>query len=266
MEPRKHHRLKLERTLAVLDSEWTSGHPNTARMLSLAIIRLQPDGTADEHEWVFNPECAIEPGAAQVHGITQEMVQDKPLFRDQATQVQQILEDCDIGGYAVLNDLMVLQHELRLAGAAFTVEGINIVDAYRLWTVREPRKLKNAYEKFLGPLPDDTKLHDACDDTRITVDVIEAVLREGTVTNAHEETMGSLVDLGRRFRRNDNDVIVFAFGEHMDKPAIRHPGFLEWMLKKDFPEDSKRICRYLLDRVQQAREGQREPHAARQRR
>ena len=252
MNPRKRHQLSLTRTLAVLDSEWTSVRAQSTRMITLTIILLRSDGSAEELSWMFNPETPIDPGAQEVHGITREMVQDKPPFREHAHEIDKHLENCDIGGYAVINDLMVLEHEMRRAGLGFTLEHRNLVDAYRLWTVREPRKLANAYQRFVGELPDDAKLHDACDDTRLTVDVIETVLGEGTVSNAHEEAMSGVVDLGRRFRRNENDIIVFAFGEHMEKPAIHHPDYLRWMLGKDFPEDTKRICRYLIGRHKEA--------------
>ena len=253
MVPRRTHQLGVTRTLAVLDSEWTSVRAQSTRMITLTIILLRSDGSAEELNWMFNPEAPIEPGAQEVHGITQEMVQDKPPFREHAEEIDRHLQNCDIGGYAVINDLMVLEHEMRRAGLGFTLEGRNLVDAYRLWTVRDPRKLANAYERFVGELPDDAKLHDACDDTRLTVDVIEKVLGEGTVPDAHEEAMSGIVDLGRKFRRNENDIIVFAFGEHVEKPAIRYPDYLRWMLGKDFPEDTKRICRYLIERCERAR-------------
>ena len=246
------HQLRLDRTLAVLDSEWTSMNPRSTRMVSLAVARLEPDGSASIQDWVFNPERGIEPGARKVHGISDEMVRDKPPFRKRAAEIDRALENADIGGYNVLTDLMVLGEEMRIAGRGFDMTGRRIVDAYRLWTVREPRKLADAYRRFVGELPDDADLHDAAGDTRLTVSVIEKVLGAGEVAEAHEQTMTELVDLGRRFRRNENEVIVFAFGEHVDKPAISYPDYLEWMTRRDFPEDTKRVCRRLIGLAERA--------------
>ena len=252
MKRRDGHQLRLERPLAVLDSEWTSINPRSTRMVSLAIARLEPDGSASIQDWMFNPERPIEPGARKVHGITDEMARDKPRFRERAAEIDLALVGADIGGYNVLSDLMVLGEEMRIAGRGFDMTGRRIVDAYRLWTVREPRKLADAYRRFVGELPDDAELHDAAGDTRLTVSVIEKVLGDGDVGEAHEQAMTELVDLGRRFRRNENEVIVFAFGEHADKPAISYPDYLEWMTRRDFPEDTKRVCRRLIGLAERA--------------
>ena len=252
------HALRLERPLAVLDSEWTSRNPRSTRMVSLAVARLEPDGSSSIVDWTFDPERPIEPGARKVHGISDEMVRGSPTFRELAAAIDQALEGADIGGYNVLTDLMVLGEEMRIAGRAFTMEGRRVCDAFRLWTVREPRRLADAYRRFVGDLPDDAELHDAAGDTRLTVSVIEKVLGDGRVGDAHDETMTELVDLGRRFRRNDNEVIVFNFGEHADKPAISYPDYLEWMTRRDFPEDTKRVCRRLIALAKRAAAGQRD--------
>ena len=64
--------------------------------------------------------------------------------------------------------------------------------------------------------------------------------------------MPGLVDVEGKFRRNENEIIVFAFGEHLDEPAINHTDYLEWMLRADFAEDTKRVCRILLARADAA--------------
>jgi hypothetical protein len=47
-------------------------------------------------------------------------------------------------------------------------------------------------------------------------------------------------------------VIVFAFGEHIDRPtddvATSDPGFLEWILKKDVTDEVKAIVRAAMER------------------
>lgn len=248
----ENHALRIDRALAVLDSEWTSINPRSTRMVSLAIARLEADGSASMAEWVFNPERPIEPGAQRVHGIRDEMVAGKPKFREVAGEIEGALRGADIGGYNVITDLMVLNEEMEIAGRGFSMEGRRVVDAYRLWTLREPRKLADAYRRFVGELPEDARLHDAGGDTRLTVSVIEKVLGDGDVAEAHEQTMSEVVDLGRKFRLNENDVIVFTFGEHADKPAISYPDYLEWMTRRDFPEDTKRVCRRLIGLAERA--------------
>ena len=255
MTPRTHHTLTLERPLAVLDSEWTSGHPATTRLLSLSVCVLMPDATVRHHEWFMNPGVPIEASATKVHGITDADVSGKPPFSELAREILSVLNDVDIGGYSVTSDLIVIEGECRRAGHEFTIQGRRIVDAYRLWTVRQPRKLENAYETFVGPLPENAKLHDASYDTAITVDVIEKMAADDSAETLHDEAMSGLVDLARKFKRDEYDLIVFAFGEHQNKPAINHPDYLAWMLRKDFPEDTKEICRTILAKVERAGAG-----------
>ena len=244
------HLLMLDRPLAVLDSEWTSKDPAKTRMLSLAVIRLEPDGTATEHGWRFNPGVPIDPGAVEVHGITEEMASREPPFEQAAGAILETLRGCDIGGYNVTTDLIVLQTEFQIARREFSLDGRHIVDAYRLWQVREPRKLADAYRRYVGEVPDDASLHDAAEDARLTLAVIEKQIDYGqSPEQLHEEALASLVDLSRRFRRNEDGVVVFGFGAHMDQPAADHLDYVRWMLGKDFSADTKRICQELLSKA-----------------
>ena len=244
--------MKLTRPLAVLDSEWTSANPRRTRMLSLAVLRIEPNGPERSHEWRFNPGCPIEAGAQAVHGITAEAAAREAPFRDHAATIEQTIAGCDIGGYAVRNDLVVLAAELARCGRDFTLEGRHVVDGYQLWIQRDPRTLKNAYAKFVGPLPADAALHDAAYDAKVTREVLEALAGDARPEDLHRETQGELVDIERRFRRNENGIVVLGFGEHIDEPALNHPDYLEWMLRKDFAHDTKTTCRKLLDLVQRA--------------
>ena len=55
--------------------------------MSIAITRSNPDGTS------------------AIHGITLDDVAEQPAFGAIAGQIEQILEDADIAGYNVSNDI-----------------------------------------------------------------------------------------------------------------------------------------------------------------
>lgn len=57
----------------------------------------------------------------------------------------------------------------------------------------------------------------------------------------------NIVDPDGKFERREDGAIVFAFSDHhgrtVDEVARTDPSFLEWMLKKDFAEETKSIAR-----------------------
>ena len=89
-----------------------------------------------------------------------------------------MLENADIGGYSVKND--ILDRDLAREGGRLQLEDARIVDAHRLWAVREPRTLTAAYERFVGDNGGRLEAHDAGADVEMTVRVIEALTGNAT--------------------------------------------------------------------------------------
>jgi DNA polymerase-3 subunit epsilon len=52
-------------------------------------------------------------------------------------------------------------------------------------------------------------------------------------------------DLSGRLVYNDKNEIVFNFGKHKGERVIDNAQFTNWILSKDFPEDTKNILRGL---------------------
>lgn len=70
--------------LVFLDTETTGLDPNLGhRIIEIAAVEmLNRRLTGNHFHCYLNPERDIDPGAQQVHGITADFLQDKPLFRD----------------------------------------------------------------------------------------------------------------------------------------------------------------------------------------
>ena len=204
----RHALSNLTRPLCILDSEWTRASTADARLVSIAIAKLLPDGTAQTREWFVNPGAPIDPGATAVHGITNADVADRPLFRTVAAEVAAFLEGADIGGYSVSSDIQILERELAAAEVTLDTDTLRIVDGLRLWQKREPRKLTDAYQRFVGPIPEDLQPHDALDDVRMTVAVIERMANGQTAAELHAEAHPDMVDPAGKFRRDEHDRIV----------------------------------------------------------
>ena len=243
---------QLEKALAVVDTEWSDGSPATARLVSIAIARHEPDGTKTSVFWVVNPGMPISAESTAIHGIRDADVTDEPGFEKIAPEVAKLLTDCDIAGYGVQGDIQLIEREMEIARVEWSPEGAAIVDGHRMWQVLEPRKLQDAYEKFVGPMPENGRTHHAGFDVDLTSAVIDALRDNRPIQEIHEETNRHMVDVAGKFRLDQGKRIVLAFGPYRGAVAANHPAYLSWMLSKDFPRSTRLVARRLLEEQDQA--------------
>lgn len=55
------------------------------------------------------------------------------------------------------------------------------------------------------------------------------------------------VDRAGKLHRREDGTVVFAFGSHRRDPVEAHPDCLDWMLRKDFPRETKDAIRRLRE-------------------
>ena len=90
--------LHLERNLIFFDIESTGLNVIRDRIIQLAMIRYNQDGSPPiEKSYLINPGIPIAPEAMAVHGITPEDVADKPSFGQLAKEIIEFISpDCII--------------------------------------------------------------------------------------------------------------------------------------------------------------------------
>ena len=76
--------LNLKNPLVFFDLETTGTNITTDRIIELAYVKVFPNGKTEEKDIYINPGMPIPPASTAVHHITDEMVADKPLFKDVA--------------------------------------------------------------------------------------------------------------------------------------------------------------------------------------
>jgi DNA polymerase-3 subunit epsilon len=79
--------VKLDRPLIVFDIEATGTSPRADRIIELAAIRIEPDGTEVNGYWLLNPEMSIPEDSIAIHGITNDIVKDCPTFKAKALEI-----------------------------------------------------------------------------------------------------------------------------------------------------------------------------------
>jgi DNA polymerase-3 subunit epsilon len=100
----------------VLDTETTGLRPEQGHRIieigALELIDRQPTGR-QLHKYL-NPDREIDEGALEVHGITQEFLQDKPRFADVVTEFLEFVDGSELVIHNAPFDIGFLDYELSL--------------------------------------------------------------------------------------------------------------------------------------------------------
>ena len=81
-----------------LDTETTGLDPNQGhRIIEIAAVEMNNRQlTPNYYHTYINPERAIDSGAQEVHGITLDLLKDKPLFKNIASEFLNFIKDSEI--------------------------------------------------------------------------------------------------------------------------------------------------------------------------
>jgi DNA polymerase III subunit epsilon len=257
----------LDRDLVFFDIESTGADVVKDRIMQIAMIKYPKDGSEPiEKNILMNPQYPIKPDAIKVHGITVEMVRNKPTFKEFAVELMDFLDNADLAGYNSNRfDIPMLTEEFARVGINFSMEGRRLIDALQIFYKMEPRTLKAALKFYCGKELENA--HDAMSDTKATADVfwgqleryqgVDYVDRDDNVIEAPvKNDMQAIhdfisdnknVDFTGRFSRNSEGNIVFNFGSNKGQEAHKNPNTLKWIISKDFPAQVKNIAKAILD-------------------
>jgi len=248
--------IKLDRPLIVFDIEATGISTRTDRIIELAAIRIEPDGTETQGYWLLNPCVPIPEETTAIHGITDEVVRDCPTFNDKAFEIQRFFGDADLAGFnAGRFDIPMLVEEFTRAGIFFDADRRRLLDAQRIYHTREPRDLTAAVKFYCGD--EHTDAHGAEADARATLNVLLGQFGRypdlPLDMDALDRTFNPLdplnADRAGRLRWADGEIVV-NFGKKkglkLRDLVQREPNFLKWIVKNDFPPDTRQICENAL--------------------
>lgn len=248
--------IELERPLVCFDLETTGLDVAMDRIVEIAMVRVEPDGTRSEWVQRVNPGRAISAEATAVHGITNDDVRDMPPFQEVAPRVVQTIEGADLVGYNSNRfDVPMLAEELLRAGYSFDLEAHRCVDAMVIFMKHEERTLEAAMRFYCDKeIP---KAHCALDDARATLDVLYAQVARyddlpGDVQAlSNYSTQRKTADLAGRLIYNSAGDVVFTFGKYRNRLVKEvfnsDPAYLQWVLGSDFPEYTKHVILRIVE-------------------
>ncbi len=108
----------------VLDTETTGIDPAQGHRIieigALEIVNQTPTG-AQLHLYI-NPEREVEAGALEVHGLSNEFLEDKPLFADIVDEFLEFIGDDSMVIHNAPFDMGFINSELKRSGARGTAD------------------------------------------------------------------------------------------------------------------------------------------------
>lgn len=166
----------------VLDTEttgldWKSGD----RVIEIGCVELVDRKLTGRHYHVYiNPQRAIDPGAMAVHGITNEFLVDKPVFKDVVAEFEEFVADGELVIHNATFDVGFLNYELGLLGRPqLSAICPNVIDTLKLAKEQNPGKKAslNALCSFYEIDNTHRTLHGALLDAELLADVYLAMTR-----------------------------------------------------------------------------------------
>jgi len=254
------HNLFLKKPLAFFDLETTGVEPAKDRIVEISIVKALPNGEVTIKTQRINPTVPIPIESSLIHGIYDEDVKDMPTFKTVARTMAQFLDGCDLAGYNCNRfDIPLLVEEFLRANIDFDLKNRRLIDIQRIFHIMEPRTLKAAYKFYCQK--ELVNAHSAEADTIATFEVLGAMLQKYEGMSATDERGNEIpivndvevlnklmqnnnVDLRGHMVFNKDGKEVVNFGKHKGVLVIdvlkKEPSFYDWVLKGEFPLDTKR--------------------------
>ncbi len=164
----------------VLDTETTGLDPQDGhRIIEIGAVELMDRRLSERrfHQYL-NPERDIEEGALEVHGISREFLQDKPVFADIAQEFLDFIAGAELLIHNAAFDLGFLNMELGLINSPVRIENhTRVLDTLELARDLHPGQ-RNSLDALCKRYEVDNSsrnLHGALLDSEILADVYLAM-------------------------------------------------------------------------------------------
>ena len=183
----------------VLDTETTGLEPELGhRVIELGAVEMMNRRPTGNHfHYYVNPERESDEAALQVHGISNEVLLDKPKFAEIAAQFLDYISGAELVIHNAAFDIAFLNAELARAGFCTIAECCpSVIDSWHLARELHPGK-KNGLDALCDRYAIDNSartLHGALLDAQLLAEVYLAMTRgqESLLIGLGDETAGHL--------------------------------------------------------------------------
>ena len=172
--------LKLHKPLCIFDLETTGTNIGRDRIVEICILKVNPDSSRESKTWRVNPEMPIPPHSTAIHGISDEMLADKPKFKQIAKDFLGFIQGSTLIIHNASFDIGFLDGELERLGLGKTADYVEgVIDSLGMAREMFPGKRNNldALCDRLGVNNAHRQLHGALLDSQILAEVYLAMTR-----------------------------------------------------------------------------------------
>jgi DNA polymerase-3 subunit epsilon len=220
------------------------------RIVEISILKIFPNGNKESKTWLVNPGVPIPSEASNIHGITNDIVKNEPLFKMIASDIKSMINNCDLAGFNSNKfDIPLLAEELLRSEIDFSLDNVATIDVQNIFHKMEQRTLSAAYQFYCGKSLDNA--HSSKADTLATYEVLESQIEkyddlENNVSFLSDfSKRGKNVDLAGFIKYNEDNIPCFSFGKHKGKTVDyvleNESGYFGWLLNADFPMYTKKV-------------------------
>ncbi len=242
--------LNLKKPVVFFDLETTGINIAKDRIVEIAILKVNPNGTKESKTWLVNPEMPIPKESSDIHGITDEKIANEPSFKMIAKDVEAMIKGADLAGFNSNRfDIPLLAEEMLRVGMDFDMNNRVAIDVQVIFHKKEQRTLSAGYKFYCDK--DLENAHSAEADTEATYEILLAQLEK---YEDLENDVKSLSDYSSHNKRadfagfilyDDTDDEVFSFGKYKGKKVTEvfeeNPGYYAWIQNADFPLYTKKV-------------------------
>lgn len=241
---------RITQPLVIFDLETTGIDKTRDEVVQFYGFRIEPDGEHYAMEFKCKPTIPISKEASEVHGITNEDLENEEPFRHYIPDLLALFDGCMIGGYNVFNfDLPIINRQFAEHGEIGVFKEAHVLDSFKLAMIQHPRDLSSMLKVYTGE--DMENAHDAGADVHATGKILVKQLEkdEDEVLIIAEKTApppNERVGLTNSIIFVDGEP-VFNFGKHKGEKVIEQMSYCSWILgQADFDVDVKDFIRNLI--------------------
>ena len=245
--------LKLEKPLVFFDLETTGVQVAKDRIVEIAILKVFPNGNKESKTWLVNPTIPIPAETTAIHGISDKKVANEPTFKELASEISELIHNCDLAGFNSNKfDIPLLAEEFLRVGIDFNMDNRKAVDIQNIFHKMEQRTLVAAYKFYCNE--DLTNAHSAEADTTATYEVLLSQLEKYEELENDVDFLanfsqrgGEFADMAGFVRYNEDGKEVLSFGKYrgvtLEQIWKENPGYFSWINQADYPLYTKNVMK-----------------------
>lgn len=249
--------INLTRPIIVFDIETTGLNACVDKIISLATVKILPNGDRETKSLLFNPGIPIPKETTDIHGITDEMVSAKHPFEAHAGSIHSYFKGCDIVVFNgnMLDMPMLIEHFIACK-LDFPDIDVKVIDAGIIFKRKEERTLSAAVKFYLGLEHDGA--HDAKADAIATLNVFESQferypeLKEMSIDQLalYSNFDKKVIDYRGVIGIDSDGDFVYMIGNNKGKEKIKdNLSFIDWICARDFPMDTKKKLNDIREQI-----------------